>query len=141
MSLFWLTIPELREKCRERGLPDSGTKRELIEHLGKLKPVINIAWLRKYFLAGFEAAQKCKKKGYKSTGRRFPSGERFEFEVSPEEAWQHCVEGKFRNALVCVWETPVYRVYENISRLKGEFAGDPEMQKKLQVVEGFFKNK
>jgi len=68
-------------------------------------------------------------------------GERFEFEVSPEEAWQHCVEGKFRNALVCVWETPVYRVYENISRLKGEFAGDPEMQKKLQVVEGFFKNK
>jgi len=140
MNLFWLTIPELQAECHKRGLSDSGSKADLVQRL-KAKPIINIAWLRKHFLASFEAAQKCKEKGYKSTGRSFPSGEKFEFEVSPKEAWQRCVEGKFRNALVCVWETPIHRVYESIIRLKKEFAGDPEMQKNLRVVEDFFRTK
>jgi len=33
MSLFWLTIPELQDKCRQIGLPDSGTKAELVQRL------------------------------------------------------------------------------------------------------------
>ncbi len=34
MNLFWLTIPELQAECRKRGLPDLGSKVELIQRLG-----------------------------------------------------------------------------------------------------------
>lgn len=38
MNLFWLTIPELQAECHKRGLPDSGSKAELVQRL-QAKPV------------------------------------------------------------------------------------------------------
>jgi len=46
MNLFWWTIAELRAECRKRGLPDSGNKAELIQHLkGSVNPAF---WTEQY---------------------------------------------------------------------------------------------
>jgi len=48
-NLFWLTIPELQAECHKRGLPDSGSKAELVQRLkGSVKPPINTKALQIY---------------------------------------------------------------------------------------------
>lgn len=36
-NLYWLTITELKERCRSKGLPDSGSKEDLVRRLIKTR--------------------------------------------------------------------------------------------------------